>query len=331
MAYETGTATNHADLLAKLRDFLTTDASLVADSQQWDVIGGVDTGTPADMDFVSFEGPGLAGDDQIFASIRIRDTPVINAYNWEMYGHTSYNPLAPGVEQSGNPLAPVTMLLTNNPIVYWFFANGRHFKVVTRISGRYDASYVGLILPDHTPLDWSLPFYLGGSSFLLTTASAADDTPRHTNFWHPCSISNNANVQTTAYMLTPGGVWRPTANQYYAGDLVERTMGFGMVVTPHNADTFYRNIRRALDGQPWITRTVLAQIGDGAAANSGGAVTTAAPDGGNWYGALDGVFYTPAFGAAAEEIVTIDGNDYILFPNIARTSDGMFAALAIED
>lgn len=331
MAHASGTATNSADLLARLRTFLTTNVDLVADSQEWEVIAGLDTGTPVDMDFISFKGPGLAGDDEIFASFRLRNFPVSNYYNWEIYGHVSYNPSAPGVIQSGNHPAPVSMLLSNGSIPYWFFANGRCFKVVTRISGRYDAIYCGLILPDHTPLDWSLPLFIGGSSYAIDTAGATDDSFRHSNFWQPQAASTSVAAQTSAYLLNPAGNWRNVSNGYYSsGDNTERPLSEGTVIAPTNNYTLYRNVRRLLDGEPWISPLNLAQIGDGAGVNSGGAANAAAPDGGNWYGSLDGVFYTPSFGASAEEIITVGGVDHIVFPNISRTGDGMFAAFAME-
>lgn len=328
MAYQIGTATNYADLLAKLRTFLTTNATLVAADQAWTVIGGEASGTPADMQYISFKGTGLDEADEIFASVRLRATPASNFYNWEMYGHASYNPSSPGVDQPGNHQAPVSMLLANNTIAYWFFANGRHFKVVTRISGRYDACYLGLMLPDHTPLDWSLPLFVGGSSRMITDGGATDDTWRHTNFWQPNSTSYS-DSPSTAYLLNPGGVWRSVRNNVYQGESESATYN-GAMISPNNGTLWPRNLRRNLDDSAWVNRITLCQIGNGAGVNSGGAVESDAPDGGNWYGSLDGVFYTPAFGASAEEIVTIDSVDYILFPNIARTGDGMFAAFALE-
>ena len=330
MAYETGTATSYADLLAKLRTFLTTNASLSTAGQLWEVIGGVASGTPVDNDYVSLRGPGLSGDDDVFVSIRLRATPASNYYNWEIYGHTSYNPSLPGVDQPGNPPAPVSLLLTNSSIVYWFLASGRHFKVVTRISGRYDASYAGLALPDHTPLDWSLPFFIAGSSYKVTDGGATDDSWAHTNFWQPNSETNAQGSIGTAYLLNPGGAWRAVRNNAGSAISAESSPSNGPIVSPSHGALWPRNVRRCLDGSAWLHRLNLCQIGDGAGVRSGGAVEYGAPDGGNWYGSLDGVFYTPAFGASAEEIVTIGGVDYLLIPNIARTGDGMFAAFALE-
>ena len=330
MAYQTGTATDYADLLAKLRTFLTTNVALSAAGQLWQVIAGVASGTPAKNDYVSFRGPGLSGDDDVFVSIRLRATPTNNYYNWELYGHTSYNPSLPGVDQPGNHPAPVSVLLTNSSIVYWFFATGRGFRVVTRISGRYDAAYAGLILPDHTPLDWSLPLFIAGSSYRVTDGGAADDTWAHTNFWQPNIATNIPGSIGTAYLLNPGGVWRAVRNNTGTAVSVESSSDNGPIVSPSHARLWPRNVRRDLDGSAWIHRLNLCQIGAGDGVNSGGAVEYGAPDGGNWYGSLDGVFYTAAFGASAEEVVSIGGVDYLLIPNIARTGDGMFAAFAME-
>ena len=41
MAFTSGTATSFNDLYTKLRDFLTTNATLVAAGQNWDVVFGL--------------------------------------------------------------------------------------------------------------------------------------------------------------------------------------------------------------------------------------------------------------------------------------------------
>jgi hypothetical protein len=71
-------------------------------------------------------------------------------------------------------------------------------------------------------------------------------------------------------------------------------------------------------------------MGDGAGRNSGGVPNGAGYDGGNFYGSFDGVYSTPAFSAAAEQIVVEGGVDHILIPNIARTGGNQWAAIALE-
>ncbi|QJI52983.1 hypothetical protein XccvBFoX4_gp29 [Xanthomonas phage FoX4] len=324
MAHVTGTATNHFDLLARLRDFLVGNADLVAAGQQWEVIAGKATGAFVNGDYVSFRGKGLSATDDILCSIRVTSTPASNIHNWQLYGHTSYSLANPGVLQAGNPPNVPAMLLSSSAITYWFIANGRHFKVITRINGRYDAIYLGLILPDHTPNDWPYPMFVGGSG-LNATLLASDDTSNHTNFYDP-SAENSASVIGTAYLLVPGGNWRAVRNRWTNTSSIDG----GVISMPWNAYYFPNATRRAIDGSAWLHRSMLCQIGDGAGVNTGGVVTGQAPDGGVWYGSFDGVFFVPAFGSSAEEIATQDGVDHILIPNIARTGNRNFAAIALD-
>ncbi|MGH8037003.1 MAG: hypothetical protein ACREPD_04605, partial [Stenotrophomonas sp.] len=87
MAWKTGTAANHRDLLQQLRDFLTADAALVAAGQQWAVVGGVASGALAANDFVSLKGRGLAGADEIFVSLQAYTVASSNYYNLALRGH----------------------------------------------------------------------------------------------------------------------------------------------------------------------------------------------------------------------------------------------------
>ncbi|HEL3182202.1 TPA: hypothetical protein UME25_004380, partial [Stenotrophomonas maltophilia] len=97
MAWATDTAANITDLMTRLRDFLTSNAALVAANQQWQVVGGVASGAIAAGDFVSLKGRGLAGEDEIYLSLQAWVVPASNYYNIRMRGHTAYNPALPGL------------------------------------------------------------------------------------------------------------------------------------------------------------------------------------------------------------------------------------------
>jgi hypothetical protein len=83
-----------------------------------------------------------------------------------------YNPAQPRIDPPGSIRTPVAMLGVNSPIKYWFIANGRCFKVITRINGRYDAVYA--VSSCRAPAsDWSYPLFIGGS-FLGGTPGVPD-------------------------------------------------------------------------------------------------------------------------------------------------------------
>lgn len=327
MSVETGTATSYLDLMERFRDFITTDAALVTAGQEWECIAGKTTGTPVSGDYMSFKGTGLGGTDEIYFSLEAVSNPANNYYNLSAYGHIGYNLSSPGVAQTGNHYGSCSLLLTNSNIVYWFIANGRRAIIVTRISGRYDCAYLGFILPDHLPNDWSYPMFVGAASPLPLSGGAALDTDYHSNFWQSTADSSNYFNNCGAHIYTPGASWRAVATGYNS---IKTVRTRGAITVPWSDVNRPQNYRRTLDDQPWLQRGQICAVGNGAGPNSGGVPEGAGYDGGQWYGSFDGVYYIAAFGAAAEQIVTEGSVDHLVIPNIARTGDGQWVAIALE-
>lgn len=325
MAWATDTAANITDLMARLRDFLTTNAALVAANQQWQVVGGVASGPIAANDFVSLKGRGLAGEDEIYLSLQAWVVPASNYYNMRMRGHTAYNPDLPGIlTQPGANSNYVSILGVNSPIKYWFIANGRCFKVITRINGRYDALYAGFILPEHLPGDWSYPLFIGGS-FLGSNGVASLDTYGHSNFWNAIADGQSNDALSQGYLFTPMQAWLPVRNGYTTTNVAT-----GRITMPWNPYVGNQNVRSCLDGQRWLQRGQLMAVGWTSGSVDRGSRVSEVPEGGQFYGSFDGVFYTPAFGATAEQIATVNSVDHLLVPNVYRTGDGQYAAFALE-
>lgn len=317
MATATGTATNYLDLLAKLRDFLV-------DTVGWTLIGGTASGPlNTDNEYVSLRGPGLTGDDQILVTLQPFSVSANNAYSIRVRGHTAYT--TPGTSQPGADSPWTYLLALNSPITYWFVGNGRRFIVIAKSSSRYDAMYAGFILPEHLPSDWSYPLFIGASSY-TGTLSQANDNEHHSNFWHPVNNGGNGdnNQPSAAYLFSPMQAWVPIRNGYTFQNATTHTET-GRMSLPWSR-IFAHNLRRQLDGDPWFKRGQLA----GLARSASGSVDINMPEGGSFYGSYDGVFYTSAFGATAEQESVVAGVTYKMFPNVGRTADGHFAAIAME-
>lgn len=316
MATATGTASGYHDLLTRLRDFAVTDCG-------WVQVGGQTGPIASDDDFVSLEGPGLSGTDQILVSLQPYSVPANNAYSLRVRGHTAYS--APGTTQPGADSPWAYTLVIDAALTYWFVGNGRHVKAIVKSGSRYDAMYFGLILPEHMPGDWSYPLFIGASA-AYGSSSQAEDSPWHSNFWNPCGVnSGNANTRdTSAYVFSPVQAWVPLRNAYSSSG------GFsffdtGRFCVPWSG-TFQQNLRRQIDDQPWFARGQLAVFARSSSGNTDGYI----PEGGMMLGSFDGVFYTPSFGATAEQEAVVAGKTYKMFPNVGRTSDGHFAAFLME-
>lgn len=317
MATETGTAANYRDLLTRLRDFAVTDCG-------WAQIGGQTGPVVSDDDFVSLEGPGLSGADQILVSLQPFSVAANNAYSIRARGHTAYT--APGTSQPGSDSPWVYALMLDAPLTYWLVGNGRHVKAIIKSGSRYDSLYFGLMLPEHLPGDWSYPLFVGASS-PAGDAAQSTDTPSHSNFWRPTGSAGTGSANsrdTGAYVFSPMQAWVTVRNGYASGGTLAPS-DTGRHTIPWSP-TFQQNLRRQVDDQPWFARGQIAVFGR----NNNGAVDAQVPEGGMLLGSFDGVFYTPSFGATAEQEAVVAGKTYKMFPNVGRTSDGHFAAFLME-
>lgn len=311
MAYITGEAANYLNLLEVLRDFLTTDESLVADGQQWTQIGG-STGALASGDFVSLRGPGLGGTDQILMSLDSVTNVAAGQYNLRLRGHTAYNEDNPTVSPPGLNSPVVNMPLVNAPIRYWIVASGRRFILVAKSNNRYDVMYGGFVLPRHLPSDWPYPLLIAGSS--PSSAVSSSDAYNHTNPWRSAE---------TSFLFTPQQLWRPLKNIVSSGSNNNNgadnspTQG-DLICAEWSTNMGVSAFARTLDGQPWLQQGSLAQFG------------TSGVEARNFLGHFDGIYFTPAAGATVESTIEYDGGQYLVVPNVYRNSDGQMAAIHLE-
>lgn len=315
MAFEIGTASGYLDVLTKLRDFLVNTVG-------WEQIGGQTGAIASDDDFVSLKGTGLSGTDQIFVSLRTFSAPINNAYAIGVRGHTAY--VSPGLVQPGANSPYTYILMHNLAIDYWFVGNGRRFMAVLKTGSRYDAMYIGFILPEHLPSDWSYPLLIAGSSY-VNNVPQSNDNPYHTNFWNPLADDASNTAASTAYLFSPMQNWVRVRNAVPGTGLTFSWTESGRMSIPW-ARNSNQNYRRLVDDTPYLRRGQLAAFGR----NTSNSVDNNVPEGGQFYGSYDGVYYTPAFGATAEQEVVVGGVTHVMFPNVGRTGDGHFAALALE-
>ena len=321
MAYETGTATSHLDLIRKLRTFLTTNATLVSLGQEWDELGWNDTGTYCEL---FLKGPGNAGLDEIFVNINTYTDAGSSMYRWTLRGATGYNSAQAIADQPGSNPQARFLALWGSSIPYWFIANGRCFKVIAKVSTTYHCMYGGFILPIATPSEYPYPLAIGGSvstsSQIYSTATAAAS-----NFYDP-GINTLSDAGTLGLRNT-SGVWLSGFNRAVSG-ASGTTVGTTVMVntSPYaetQASTEYtpngtaqsKKMRPSLDGTFALSPIVIYQSTTGDR---------------NVFGEFDGVYHVSGFGNTAENIITISGTDYIVVPNVFRADENSYAAFKLE-
>lgn len=300
MASSTGTATNYLDLLNKLRDFLTTDAALVLAGEEWTQISG-NVGTLTATDEIVLQGPGTSGTDEILVGIRSSVSVGSDYYNMRFSAFTIWNPAVAFASQV-NSTHDYCINLWDDPMPYWFVANGRRFIVVVRAAGVYMSAYCGFILPYVLPSLWPYPMYVGASSRQITWRYSQVH-PNMSAFFDP--------GETCSALLLPDVLWYGVVNRYDEGGGSEGQRN-NMNTHPYRWDT--TPIRDNVDGSYNLEQVsllcsspYLAQLG-----------------------ALQGVFRTSGFGNTAENIITQGGVDHVVVPNVYRTEWNDFAAIRLE-
>lgn len=224
MAVETGTATDHVDLLNKLVTFLTSTMTPVG--ERWVL---EDSALVNGEQERYLRGPGLSGTDNIHVNIRTVTIPDWTVANWELQGATSFDNGQTFENQPGaNPtsvvdnirLAPTFFLTATTTINYTFIANGRRFIVIAQFRDFVVSMYAGFILPYASPAEYPYPLLIAGSSHLtrvsqylianissVISTGSADVSGRDLirAFFNPFAV--NAQNGQSAYFYTHTNEW----------------------------------------------------------------------------------------------------------------------------
>lgn len=314
MAYETGTASNHSDLLAKLKTFLTTNSALVAAGQQWQSLRYT-----AGSELL-LKGTGLSGADQIFVNIKDYVDTNDDIYNWVVQGAGGYISTN-AVDDQPAQSPKVGLSLWNDPMTYWFVANGRRFIVVAKVSTYYVAGYFGLALPFGSPLQYPYPMIVAGN---LPNRGASYNTKNYswgqqlnTNYWNPGAFSASGydvSDASNTFVYWLDGSWRYLKNFYTSG---QETGSFELssIVADTNFMAPVRPdwLRDCIDGSYILTpHTVVMGMPSNAL-----------------MGELDGSFSISGFSNGSENTVTIGSDTYLVVQNVYRNAVKDFAAIKL--
>lgn len=291
----TGTATDHADLLDKIRAHLVDP---VLGTQAWTQMGLVTVSATERVAYM--RGPGLAGTDEIFVAIQQYQDAANDYYNFNIYGAVGYSAAHAVTEQPGtSPRA--TVPLWNSAIPYTLIVDGRHFKLVAKISTTYQTAFAGFILPYATSAEMPYPMFIGGSA---TDANSRWSVSTHKvgSFFDP--------PEHSSYLRNFDGSWIDIANYSHDGSGVDRDDLTVSCVWP-----WHLNIECGAnrDGSYGILPAIVhSSVG-----------------GGNVFGELPGVFWVSGFGNASEDTVTVGADTYLVVQSGYRTSMRSYAAIKL--
>ena len=331
MAYEIGTATNYSNLLARLKDFISNPNRTIASGDS-----SISELVAIDSDIASGEssqawtidryaagdemiahGPGLSGDIDTYIGIKLENGTIGagDFFNWLLQGFTGYSSGNTFDNQPGamSVVYPPHILLWNTSTDYWFFANGRRIIVVANVGGTvYEMCYLGLLLPYASPSQYEYPLVVGGTWGQAdgTDGRYSDVTVKHGCFWDDRNTDGTwANDGTCKVMY--GTIWSSYNNK--ASGYSERYVNpWGRYFS--SQELIWQSLRGQLD----LGYTLFPAI-----------VVNQDPVVG-MLGELQGLYGVAANTPVVLDVITISAEDYIVFPNVFRTSAYSYCAIKKE-
>lgn len=326
MAFKKGTANNFADLLTQFLQFVTTDPALVAANQQYEVLFDTTIGFTGQTNFrpdrrhVVLRSRGLSGADQIYSTISTMSDTSADFFNWAINAGTAFIPdnLVPGYGDLRGGLAGPSMNLYtqfwNQPMTYWFFANGRRWFVVAKVSTNYSAGGAGFILPPCPPSEYRYPMAVWGGTTIPGVR------------WSDVSFSHAGMTVGSTQLRDPGGNWRHFAgsndgaieSEQYSSKLPMGCARIGTFVNAQAALDVLNSIRDNPDGSFSLWPITFVRFTE---------VTRDNVPSGSTFGEADGLFWVPALNNGAEDEITLNGVKHIVFPSINRSGNPNLFAL----
>jgi len=246
---------------------------------------------------VYFKGTGLAGLDEIYCGIETYEVPASGIYNWELmgsWGWRSGRNLEAHPRSSGDD--KVFLYLWNSSIPYRMVATPRRIIMVAKVSTVYQFLHLGLINPIGTDAQYPYPLLIGGcgysknQNYTMTGASNAA-------FW--------GNQGQAAMLSFPGGYWGYSFNIGSAGQQSFRVLSFH--------EGYNTNIYPALDGSYMLEPFYLVDYNRSSI-----------------YGNIDGLYRLSGYNNTPENIVTVSGVNYMVFPDVYRLTVDAFCALRMN-
>jgi len=267
----------------------------------------LDLNAAMDTREVIVKGPGLAGAEDIYVTMRTHSSAQGDTYNVVTQYATGYDPTKATDQQPGavGITNAVYSLMWNQTIKYWFIANGRRFIVIAKISTTYASLYGGFILPYGLPSEMPYPIAVGANS--PTNSRWSIQNSDNSSFWNPAGIDSN--TASLALRRTDGTI-EYVRNIYTSGASPARTYPYGSISGGTNQVQYRNSADLSYALEPVAIYSTAG--------------------GGNVWGELDGVFCISGFNNASENTQVVDGKTYLVVQGAYRTTATDYAAILLE-
>lgn len=198
MPIQSGTATDHKDLLDQLRIFALANGWV---SEAYTTQAGLET-----TDQLFLRGLGSTTTENVHVNIQTFGDAFNDVWSWEVFGATSYDNTQPIMAQPNASPQRVYFRATNNAMNYWFYISDRRIIVVIQAATSFFAMYAGFFLPFSSPLDYPFPLYIAATS--INQESIATLNAGSRNFADPGGENSNSELGlSAAYLRDQTGQW----------------------------------------------------------------------------------------------------------------------------
>ncbi len=310
MAVQTGTATDYLDLLDALRTFMLANGWT---SLRWS----------GASEFIAV-GEGLGATDEIYVGINGEENSGEDWFNWQLNGMTGFESgldfnAQPG--NIGNSLAAnlPRMHLWNSSIPYWFVVNARRVIVVAKISTVYQLGYLGWINPYLPAVNMPYPMLIAGTSTASNGSRWSHVHDTH-SFGVMQPVCANGSSTENTILTNPRssarfwfGEWHGVQN-YYNSSLSNATRWKTIWPYVTRSGPHFSSMRTNPVDAGYVLTPVI--------------VNFTSPSK-YVFGELDGIFHVSGFSNAAENIITIGADDYLVVQNVYRNTIGDYCAVKL--
>jgi len=320
MAYEFAQADNFADLFERLLVFLTSHPALVASGQAYEKLydeTAPAAGTTIAGRAAALRAPGDGDAAPVYIGLNGYGDTASDWYNLRLYGGIGFKTglltRTDGDIRSAfaDPGPPVQLLLWNQPMPYWFFANGRRFVIVVKVSTVFESAYAGLLKPPSPAAQYPYPLAIAGAYRGDKSVRWSDVGNLHRGISNPYEMSS--------FLRDPSGRWLS-----FSAETVSSSNGDGYgdrylwpLAAKRHASSSYELLTGLRDfngSYPLLPFTYC----------------TRGNERNRQLGKLDGVFFVPMANAGSEDLLRSDGADHVVFQSGWRSENPWYFVVRIN-
>ena len=281
--------------------------SLSSMQLQWSAYAGSMPNNTSEMDGLWAEkelvikAPGLSGTENIYVGIQPYKNVTGDYYNWKVMGAVGY---APTLDFDNQPYKSTNAIiyLWNDPMTYWFIANGNRCIVVAKVDTIYQIMYLGKFLPYFLPTQYPYP--------VLACGTHTSTTSRWSAYNH--DFSSIFSPGAGCFMYYIDGTWKQVRNRYNNGGWYNWDDGQVNVWPTSSNNNFRGNSLAWPDGGYTLLPLVLE---------------SGAPN--NVLGEIDGIYWVSGHQNSSENVITVSGQNYLVVQDVWKTARDEYMAIKL--